>query len=98
MALDIGDSGAGGGMTKAIYDQLNAVLMPKVPEADLPDAQKGWKELAFAIATGVVQHILANLEITGLQVSGTANLTVQNNSASGTVTLQQTGNTGHLVR
>jgi hypothetical protein len=98
MAIDIGDSGALGGMTKDIYEKLNELLSPKVPPDALPAAQSGWKEIAFAVATGVVTHLLAHLEVTGLTVSGSANLTVAGTSATGTVTLNQSGSTGGLVR
>jgi hypothetical protein len=98
MALQIGDQGATTGMTKEIYDKLNEVLMPKVPSDQLADAQKGWKELAFAIATGVVTHIVEQAEVAGLAVSGNATLTVQGNQATGSVNLNQTGVTTGLIR
>jgi hypothetical protein len=69
-----------------------------VPAADLSKAQNGWKQLAFAIATGVVGHILSNAEISGLAVSGSANLTVANNAATGNVSLTQSGATTGLIR
>jgi hypothetical protein len=98
MAMDIGDSGALGGMTKAIYDKLNELLTPKVPADALPAAQAGWKEIAFAVATGVVTHLHDNLAIAGLSVSGTADLTVSGTKATGTVTLIHAGPTTGLVR
>jgi hypothetical protein len=98
MAIDVGDSGALGGMTKDIYDKLNELLKGKVPDDQLTDAQAGWKEIAFAVATGVVGHLLQNLEITGLQVTGSADLTVAGGKATGTVTLKQDATTKNLVR
>lgn len=100
MALEIGDATAASGMTKAIYDQLNTLLSPPLqglkPE-DLQKVQDGWKQLAFAIAGGVVSHIKANMEIFGIQSSGTASVTVGGNPGSGTVTASQTGaTTGHV--
>ena len=97
MALTIGDSSASDGMTKAIYDKLNEVLSPAVPASDLAHAQDGWKKLAFAIATGVVNHIVSNGEIQGLAVGGSASLAVANNVASGNVSLAQTGATTGLI-
>ena len=98
MALQIGDSSASDGMTKGIYDKLNEVLSPSVPPADLGKAQDGWKKLAFAIATGVVGHILSNAEISGLGVGGPVNLPVANNAAAGNVSLTQTATTTGLIR
>jgi hypothetical protein len=98
MALQIGDQGATTGMTKEIYDKLNELFKPKVPPENLADAQKGWKDLAFAIATGVVQHITNNAQISGLTVGGTVALPVVNNSASGTLTLPQSGSTTGLIK
>ena len=98
MALQIGDTSASGGMTKSIYDKLNELLSPKVPAADLPKAQDGWKQLAFAIATGVIGHILSNAEVAGLAVGGQVNLPVANNAAAGNVSLAQTGATTGLLR
>lgn len=97
MALQIGDAGAAGGMTKEIYDKLNELLMPSVPQENLTDAQNGWKKLAFAIATGVVTHVLSNMEVAGVSVSGQVSLPLANNAAAGAVTLAQSGpTTGHI--
>ena len=98
MAMEIGDTGALGGMTKDIYDKLNELLMPKVPPEALQAAQLGWKEIAFAVATGVVNHLVDHLEITGLKVSGNASLAVSGANATGTITLEQTAPTQGLVR
>src|SRR5215467_2703097 len=98
MSLQIGDQGATTGMTKDIYEKLNELLQPKVPATDLDAAQKGWKDLAFAIATGVVEHIVKNAEIAGLTVSGTVTLPVTNNNASGSLTLTQSGSTKDLIK
>src|SRR5258707_902478 len=89
MALSIGDQGASAGMTKDIYDKLNEVLKPNVPPENLSAAQKGWKDLAFAIATGVVTHIVNNAAVTGVSVSGDVKLPVAAGNASGKVTLAQ---------
>jgi hypothetical protein len=96
MALDIGDQGASTGMAKEIYDKLNELLKPKVPPANLADAQKGWQDLAFAIATGVVTHIVKNAEVTNVSVSGNVTLPVAANSAAGSVTLAQGATPGKV--
>lgn len=86
MALEIGDDQASSGMSKAIFDALSEALS-KPP----PDVKTSWQKLAFAVATGVITHLKANLEISGVQVTGTATLPVSSNQAQGTVTLDQTG-------
>lgn len=71
MALEAGDAAATRGMSRAIYEQLDALLSPEI-EASAPDyleqARDGWRKLSFAIAGGVVAHILSNMEIYGIQV------------------------------
>jgi RNA-binding protein YhbY len=96
MALNIGDQGATTGMTKEIYDKLNDLLKPKVPDANLADAQAGWKELSFAIATGVVTHIVKNAEVTNVSVSGNVTLPVAANNAAGSVSLPQSSASGKV--
>lgn len=98
MAMAIGDSSASDGMTKSIYEKLNELLSPQVPAADLAKAQDGWKQLAFAIATGVIGHIQSNAEVAGLTAGGAVSLPVANNTASGTLSLSQTGATTGLIR
>jgi hypothetical protein len=65
MAMQIGNAAAGSGMAKAIYDQMAANLEPDLApleEKDRQPVREGWKKLAHAIATGVVNHIQANLQ------------------------------------
>src|SRR5436305_1199510 len=71
-------------MSKAIYDQVDALLSPplqtavdEATEAAKPKAQEaldaardGWKKLAFAIATGVIGHVLSNMEVVGVETRG----------------------------
>jgi len=88
MALQIGTKTANSGMTQAVYDQMNAILSPPLsglPPADLAKIQDSWKQLAFAISKGVIDHINANMEIKGVQTSTTA---------SGGVFTQSNGGTG----
>jgi hypothetical protein len=108
MALVIGDQTATTGMTKAIFDQLDAVLMSeddkaKMKPADLEKVREGWRKLAVAIATGVVNHLKTNMEVMGIQASGTINVDVKNDAAahigtaSGPASLTQSGlTTGHI--
>ncbi|HEV2708097.1 MAG TPA: hypothetical protein VGV59_19430 [Pyrinomonadaceae bacterium] len=93
MPLDPGNIAATSGMSKAIFEQMDAVLSPafsKLPAEDLDKAREGWRKLSFAIAGGVVAHIVANMEIYGIEVTG-------NLQQIGTVTLSQSGATiGHV--
>jgi hypothetical protein len=82
MALEIGTVNAESGMAKAIYDQLDALLSPPLKaaadapgappqaKAALDAARDGWKKIAFAVATGVITHVKANMEIAGVQAAG----------------------------
>jgi hypothetical protein len=73
MALQAGNQGATAGMAKAIFDQLDALLSPALSAlslADLELARAGWRKLAAAVAGGVVSHIVANMEVYGIQVGG----------------------------
>ncbi len=93
MPLDPGTVAATSGMSKAIFEQMDAVLSPafsQLPQGDLDQAREGWRKLSFAIAGGVVSHIVANMEIYGIQVAGEI-------QQIGTVTLPQSGaTTGHV--
>jgi hypothetical protein len=85
MALQIGTVSATSGMTKAVYDQINAVLSPPlsgVAPADLAKIQDSWKQLAFAISKGVIDHLKANLEIKGVQTTGNINAAVAGAAAT----------------
>lgn len=102
MALQVGNAAATSGMTKAVYDQMNAVLSP--PLADLPAAElakirNSWKQLAFAISKGVVDHITANLEIRGVETTGDINASVSGSAAtqSGVVFAQSNDGTGRVA-
>ncbi len=85
MALQIGSKTATSGMTKAVYDQMNAILSPPLsdlPPADLAKIQDSWKQLAYAISKGVIDHISANMEIKGVQTKGNINATVSGSAAT----------------
>jgi hypothetical protein len=79
MALQAGDQNATSGMAKAIYDHLVAVL-----EADLSGLEdekkapirEGWKKTAFAVASGVIEYLVANIEIVGVTCRGNISASV----------------------
>lgn len=91
MALNIGSVTADEGMSKAIYSQIDTLLAPPlinaVEQAEglakaeaqkaLDGAREGWQKLAFAIASGVVEHLIANLEVVGIRAQGSVTVGVQ---------------------
>lgn len=86
MALQIGNVEATTGLAKAIYDQIEANMGPDI--ADLSDddktpVQEGWQKMAHAVATGVVQHLLGNMEVYGIQTSGDVNVAISGSTRSG---------------
>jgi hypothetical protein len=82
------------------------VMKEGIDEATLPDVQKSWKKLAFAIATGVIEHLKSAMEIKGIQSSGSISIPVTgtisggtnvSGTAAGSVTTNQTTPfTGHV--
>jgi hypothetical protein len=94
MPLDIGSASASIGMSKAIFEELDNQLSPPLQDAindaignakyelqkALEEARKGWQKLAYAIAKGVIGHILLNMEIVGIKTSGDVMTTVQGNT------------------
>ncbi len=91
MALIIGDESASQGMSKSIYDKISDVMEPidGVSGEGLEDVRNSWRKLAFAVATGVVEHIKSNMEISGVEVSindvsTTVNVTTSCSSGPGT--------------
>lgn len=97
MALQIGPPDASAGMTKDIYDVMDQVMNPSVPPDSLEMARQGWRKLAFAIASGVVNHIVQNMEISGIQAQGSVTVAVSGNTGTGSVNTAQFGsNTGHV--
>ncbi|MGH7597043.1 MAG: hypothetical protein ACREOI_11870 [bacterium] len=111
MALEIGNEDPPSGMSKAIYDQFDNILMlpdekNKLKSADLENIRNGWRKLAHAIAKGIVPYIKANMEIAGIQTSGSVTTTVTGTvtgttvtgTGTGTVTTNQSGpTTGHVL-
>lgn len=86
MALVIGDEQASTGMSKAIFDQIDATLGPglaALSPADQAPVKDGWRKLAFAIATGVVNHLLDGLELSGVQTIDANNLVANQKPGTG---------------
>ncbi|MDN3522556.1 hypothetical protein [Halomonas ramblicola] len=91
MSLDYGDITASSGMSQAIYLQMDALLSPPLQQAvdeaekeevraaaqeALDKAREGWRKLSYAIARGVVEHLIGHLEIDGVRTRGTVNIRV----------------------
>jgi len=97
MALQIGPADASAGMAKDIYDMMDQVMNPSVPPDSLEMARQGWRKLAFAIASGVVNHIVQNLEIAGIQAQGSVPVAVSGSTGTGSVNPAQSGSkSGHV--
>jgi hypothetical protein len=104
MALQPGNEDASSGMSQKIYEKINEVMKEGIGQATLPDMQKSWKKLAFAIATGVIEHLKSDMEIKGVQSSGNISAPVTSSggtnvigTATGSVTTNQTSPfTGHV--
>lgn len=110
MALQIGDPNATSGMTKAIFDELDAKLMTQdeknqLKPQDLESIRSGWRKLAFAVSTGIINYLKANMEILGIEATGSVTTTVTGSvsgtnvtgTGTGTVAATQSGpTTGHV--
>ncbi len=95
MGLEIGDITASSGMSKAIFDQLNTILSPPLngtSTEDMETIRDSWRSLAFAIATGVIEHIKSNIEIFGIKTKGEVDTNV-----SGITAVAEPGNHFHSV-
>jgi len=92
MPLDIGNQQASSGMAKAIFDEIESQLSVGMSPDDLADVRPSWQKLAFAIATGVINHIKSNMEIFGIQSTGPVSTTVTGAVSGTTVTGTGTGN------
>ncbi|MBE9534496.1 MAG: hypothetical protein IMF03_05795 [Proteobacteria bacterium] len=93
MSLDYGtkpDTPAG--MTLTVYTEIDSQLSPplkdainnaqsanekKAAEDALKDARETWKKLSYAVAKGVIEHIMTNMEIRGIETQGNVNTTVE---------------------
>lgn|SRR5215813_4986791 len=84
MALMIGEPTADTGMSKAVYDQLQSVLEPDLGGLSTEarsQLRESWQKLAYAIARGVIEHLMANMEVVGIQSQGNVNAPVQGNTS-----------------
>lgn len=73
MSLNIGNTQATSGMSRAIYQELENLVEPQfsgMKEEDLNKVREGWQKLAYAIAKGVVEHIKSNMEIKDIHTKG----------------------------
>lgn len=105
MSLQIGNANATSGMSRDIYNEIEQQLSEGMEPEDLENVRPSWKKLAFAVATGVINHIKANVEIAGIQTTGDVSTTVQgtvsgtnvSGTGAGTVNSMQSGpTTGHV--
>ncbi len=88
MAMEIGKIDAAGGMTKAIYDELETLLKPglgDLSDEDLEPIRETWRKIALAVATGVINHIKANMEIKDVETRGNVPATVSGSTGIPTV-------------
>lgn len=97
MALSVGNRQATSGMTLSIYQAIDAELRPQMEQEGvgvdaIKESQDAWRKLAFAIATGVINHLTSNMEIFGIQTRGDVNASVQGNTE-----LSNPGNHQHNV-
>ena len=86
---------ADAGMSQAIYLEMDKLLSPPLQKAvedakepdvkaaaqkALDEARKGWKKLAFSIASGVIRYITANMEVFGVTAKGNVTTAVTGNT------------------
>lgn len=101
MGLEIGEITSSSGMSKAIFDQLNTILSPPLdgtPPEDMETIRDSWRKLAFAIATGVIEHIRLNMVIKEITTQGDISATVLDDTATqeGVIFSQNNDGTGHV--
>lgn len=96
MTLGIGSENADSGMSQAIFQEMDRFLSPPLQDAidaaegeaknavqaALDGARQGWRQLSYAIARGVIEHLTANMEIFGIQTQGDVNTVVRGNTAA----------------
>jgi hypothetical protein len=94
MVMTIGTTAADQGMSNEIFTQMDLLLAPPLQKAvddatgdakavaqeALDSARTNWKQLAFAVANGVINHVTANMEITGIQTTGNVAAAVNGSS------------------
>ena len=82
MALKAGNRKASEGMSKVIYQEIKNLFLAHfididIKEEDLNKIHEGWQRLSYAIAKGVIEHIIENMEIIKVQTKGNVNTTVE---------------------
>lgn len=85
MALEIGNIEATAGMAKAIYDQIKANIEPDLgdlSEEQLEPIRDGWRKLSHGIAKGVIEQLIANMEIKGIQTQGNVSTSIAGSTAT----------------
>lgn len=96
MALETGSVQANSGMSQAIYREIDGQLSPPLQQAvnnaqgeartkaqeALDEARQGWKKLSYAIAKGVIEHIISNIEIRGVRTRGDVSTTVKGSTGA----------------
>ena len=68
------------GLASEIYSELKAELEPdltgaNVEPSDISVIEAQWQKIANAVARAVVNHIVSNLEIMGIQTTVSTNVT-----------------------
>ncbi len=98
MALQIGPVTASSGMSQAIYAEMDQLLSPPLVDAvdqaegdakevaqnALDEPRIGWQKLSHAISKGVIEHLLANLEVHDVQTRGEVSVSVDGATAQNT--------------
>ncbi len=77
--MEIGDITASAGMTKAIFDKLAELLEPDLGEVSPEELEKirlAWRKIALAVATGVIDHMKAHMEIVDVRTRGKVNTNI----------------------
>ncbi len=72
MSLNPGNASATSGMAQSIYDHLRPALEEsmELSEEELEPVRESWQKMSHAIAEGVIEHLLANLEVHGIETRG----------------------------
>ena len=79
MAMNAGDAAATTGMAKAIYDEQKTVLEADGEWSKLSAGTKDailthHKKMAYATAVGIIDHVVANMEVNGIETTLDASL------------------------
>lgn len=83
------------GMSELIYTEIDDLLSPPLQDAvdqaegdakaaaenALEEARIGWQKLAYAVASGVVEHIVSSLEVRNIQTRGDVDVEITGTTA-----------------